>query len=112
MIRYLDADFQVVREGDFCALCRHRQGHFGSPTSRYWSVDRQRPYGSAEAARGTLRLLSPRPRYGRDSRNRAKTQLLPGLETCFQAVVAKPDFTDGKGPEPLLSNTDDDELDT
>ena len=48
-IRYLDADFQVIREGDFvrCAAT-------GKPIPlialRYWDVDRQRPFGSAEAA--------------------------------------------------------------
>ena len=46
-IRYLDADFQVVREGDYvrCAVT-------GDPIKidnlRYWSVDRQEPYKSAK----------------------------------------------------------------
>ena len=46
-IRYLDADFQVVREGDYvrCAVT-------GDPIRidnlRYWSVDRQEPYKSAK----------------------------------------------------------------
>ena len=46
-IRYLDADFQVVREGDHvrCAVT-------GDPIRinnlRYWSVDRQEPYKSAK----------------------------------------------------------------
>ena len=50
-IRYLDADFQVVREGDFvrCAAT-------GQPIPlndlRYWDVGRQQPFGSAEAAFG------------------------------------------------------------
>ena len=50
-IRYLDADFQVVREGDFvrCAAT-------GKPIHlndlRYWDVSRQQPFGSAEAAFG------------------------------------------------------------
>ena len=49
VIRYMDADFQVVREGDFvrCAAT-------GQPIPlndlRYWNVVRQQPYGSAEAA--------------------------------------------------------------
>lgn len=49
VIRYMDADFQVLREGDFvrCAAT-------GQPIPlhdlRYWSVLRQQPYGSAEAA--------------------------------------------------------------
>ena len=46
-VRYLDADFQVVREGDYvrCAVT-------GDPIRidnlRYWSVDRQEPYKSAK----------------------------------------------------------------
>lgn len=49
VIRYLDADFQVVREGDFvrCAAT-------GEPIPlndlRYWDVTLQQPYRSAEAA--------------------------------------------------------------
>ena len=45
-LRYLDADFEVLREGDFvrCALT-------GDPIHldnvRYWSVDRQEAYKSA-----------------------------------------------------------------
>ena len=46
-LRYLDADFQVLREGDYvrCAVT-------GDPITidnlRYWSVDRQEPYKSAK----------------------------------------------------------------
>jgi hypothetical protein len=45
-LRYLDADFQVLKEGDFvrCAVT-------GDPISlddlRYWSVNRQEAYKSA-----------------------------------------------------------------
>lgn len=52
-IRYLDADFQVLREGDFvrCAVT-------GDPISidnlRYWDVVRQEPYRSADVAFGVL----------------------------------------------------------
>ncbi len=48
-LKYLDADFQVIREGEFvrCAAT-------GDPISvdnlRYWNVERQVPYRSAEAA--------------------------------------------------------------
>jgi hypothetical protein len=48
-LRYLDADFQVMREGEFvrCAVT-------GEPirldSLRYWSVDKQAPYRSAEVA--------------------------------------------------------------
>lgn len=48
-LRYLDADFQVLREGEFV-----RCGATGDPISvenlRYWNVDRQVPYRSAEVA--------------------------------------------------------------
>jgi len=46
-LRYLDADFQVLREGEFvrCAVT-------GDPIRidnlRYWSVDRQEAYKSAK----------------------------------------------------------------
>lgn len=48
-LRYLDADFQVLQEGEFvrCAVT-------GKPIRldelRYWSVERQEPYASAEVA--------------------------------------------------------------
>ena len=48
-IRYLDADFQVIREGDYvrCAVT-------GDPISianlRYWDVMRQVPFKTTEAA--------------------------------------------------------------
>ena len=49
VIRYLDADFEVVREGDFVRCAATGQaiplGHL-----RYWNVARQQPFGSAEAA--------------------------------------------------------------
>ena len=48
-IKYLDADFQVLREGEFV-----RCGSTGDPIRienlRYWNVDRQLPYRSAETA--------------------------------------------------------------
>lgn len=48
-LRYLDADFHVLREGDYV-----RCGATGDPISvenlRYWNVDRQVPYRSAEVA--------------------------------------------------------------
>ena len=46
-LRYLDADFQILREGDYvrCAVS-------GDPIRidnlRYWSVDRQEAYKSAK----------------------------------------------------------------
>jgi hypothetical protein len=48
-LRYLDADYQVLQEGDFvrCAVT-------GLPIRlddlRYWSVERQEAYADAEAA--------------------------------------------------------------
>lgn len=57
-IRYLDADFQVLREGDFvrCAVT-------GDPISiddlRYWDVVRQEPYRSADVAFGVRLRSSP-----------------------------------------------------
>ena len=48
-IRYLDADYQIMREGDFvrCAVT-------GEPIKlddlRYWNVDRQVPFKSADEA--------------------------------------------------------------
>jgi hypothetical protein len=48
-LKYLDADYQVLREGDFV-----RCGATGDPISienlRYWNVDRQIPFRSAEVA--------------------------------------------------------------
>lgn len=52
-VRYLDADFQVVKEGEFvrCAVT-------GRPIRleelRYWSVERQIAYESAAVAFGEL----------------------------------------------------------
>ena len=48
-IRYLDAEYQVLKEGDFV-----RCGVTGDPIAidnlRYWNVERQMPYRSAEVA--------------------------------------------------------------
>ena len=52
-LRYLDADFQILREGEFvrCAVT-------GDPIRidnlRYWNVDRQVPCRSADVAFGEL----------------------------------------------------------
>lgn len=52
-LRYLDADFQILREGEFvrCAVT-------GDPIRidnlRYWNVDRQVPFRSADVAFGEL----------------------------------------------------------
>jgi hypothetical protein len=48
-LRYLDADYEVLKEGEFV-----RCGVTGEPirldTLLYWDVARQRPYRSAEVA--------------------------------------------------------------
>lgn len=49
VVRYLDADFQVVREGDF-VLCAATGKAIPLTDLRYWNVMRQQPFGSAEAA--------------------------------------------------------------
>lgn len=60
-IKFLDADFQVLREGDFvrCAAT-------GEPIPLtdlcYWDVGRQLPFRSAKAAFGERFKTSPRPR--------------------------------------------------
>ena len=50
-VRYLDGEFQVLSQGDFV-----RCGATGDPipveTLRYWNVDRQVPYRSADVAFG------------------------------------------------------------
>ena len=47
--RYLDADFQVVREGDF-VRCAATGDPIRVENLRYWNVERQVPFRSAEAA--------------------------------------------------------------
>lgn len=49
VIRYLDADFQVLREGDF-VRCAATGAPIPLADLRYWDVARQQPYGSAAAA--------------------------------------------------------------
>lgn len=49
VIRYLDADFQVVREGDFVRCAATGQA-IPLNDLRYWNVARQQPFGSAAAA--------------------------------------------------------------
>lgn len=51
VVRYLDAEFQVLREGDF-VLCAATGAAIALADLRYWNVPRQQPYGSAEAACG------------------------------------------------------------
>jgi len=48
-IRYLDADFQVLQEGEF-VRCAATGQPIRLDRLRYWSVARQEPYISAEVA--------------------------------------------------------------
>ena len=48
-IRYMDADFQVIQEGDF-VRCAASGTAIPLGELRYWDVERQQPFGSAEAA--------------------------------------------------------------
>jgi hypothetical protein len=48
-IRYLDADYQVLREGEF-VRCARTGSIIRMEDLRYWSVPRQEAYASAEVA--------------------------------------------------------------
>lgn len=48
-LRYLDADFQVIREGDY-VRCAATGDPISLPNLRYWDVGRQIPFKTAEAA--------------------------------------------------------------
>lgn len=48
-IKYLDADFQVLREGDF-VRCAATGDAIPLGRLRYWDVTRQLPFASAAAA--------------------------------------------------------------
>jgi hypothetical protein len=48
-VRYLDADFQVTRHGDYVRCAVTRQA-IRLDDLRYWSVERQEAYASAEIA--------------------------------------------------------------
>ncbi len=48
-LRYLDADFQVVQTGEF-VRCAVTDQPIKLNELRYWSVERQEAYVSAEAA--------------------------------------------------------------
>lgn len=48
-LRYLDADVQVLQEGDF-VRCADTGVAIPLQLLRYWDVQRQLPYASAEAA--------------------------------------------------------------
>jgi len=46
-IRYLDGEFQVISPGDF-VRCAVTGDQIDLPQLRYWSVEFQEPYASAE----------------------------------------------------------------
>ena len=48
-LKYLDADFQVIREGEF-VRCGATGEVIVLTNLRYWNVARQLPFRSAEAA--------------------------------------------------------------
>ena len=50
-LRYLDADFQVVKEGDY-VRCAATGDPIPVESLRYWNVEKQVPYRSADAAFG------------------------------------------------------------
>jgi len=52
-LRYLDADFQVMREGEY-VRCAVTGEAIRLDTLRYWDVGRQQPYRSAAVAFGEL----------------------------------------------------------
>lgn len=57
-LRYMDADFQVIREGDF-VRCAATGDPISLPNLRYWDVIRQVPFKTAEAAFGERFSASP-----------------------------------------------------
>lgn len=58
-LRYLDADFEVLRQGRFvvCAVTGRR---ISLEDLRYWNVDRQEAYADAEAAMTRWKQLNGR----------------------------------------------------
>jgi hypothetical protein len=48
-LKYLDADFQVLREGDF-VRCAATGDPIRVENLRYWNVERQTPFKSADVA--------------------------------------------------------------
>ncbi len=48
-LKYLDADFQVLREGDF-VRCAATGEPIRIENLRYWNVGRQAPFRSADVA--------------------------------------------------------------
>lgn len=58
-LRYLDGEFQVLSPGDF-VRCAVTGEPIALPDLRYWSVELQEPYASAEIAFERFRSTRPR----------------------------------------------------
>jgi hypothetical protein len=52
-LRYLDAEFQILREGDF-VRCSVSGDPIRLENLRYWDVERQLAFGSAEISFGAF----------------------------------------------------------
>ena len=60
-VRYLAGEFQVISTGDF-VICAVTGKPIAISDLRYWSVERQEPYASAEAALQRHLQLKRRPK--------------------------------------------------
>ena len=60
-LRYLDGEFQVLTPGDF-VRCAVTGEPIMLPDLRYWSVDLQEPYASAEISFERFRTVRARSR--------------------------------------------------
>ena len=59
-LRYLDADFEVVKPGRF-VVCAVTGRKIALEDLRYWSVDAQEAYFDAEAALKRWKVVTGRP---------------------------------------------------
>lgn len=59
-VRYLDGEFQVTKQGAW-VLCEVTGQRIPLEELRYWSVERQEAYASAEAAHKRLQQLGLAP---------------------------------------------------
>ena len=60
-LEYLDGEYRVVRPGSF-VLCAVTSTRIPIDALRYWSVDLQEPYASAEVALQRFREMGLTPR--------------------------------------------------
>ena len=63
-VKYLDGEFQVLAPGDF-VRCAVTGDPIPLPALRYWSVERQEAYASAEISFQRFCELKERQREGR-----------------------------------------------